>query len=179
MNRDRITTDGGLRVTTDDVQRIIIAELPIVDPYKSYQADTLLTISGFGEMLYQARGLTQTLTTISAAKQQQRTIKGVLIDLSNPIFRKYASKITCTDINAPPLDKVWPGMTVTVGCTAYLCYPTGRAGSPARPQVPGSSYVQGAYTFYRPILTMLVCEPTEDFEEWKADVQWSLQLEEV
>lgn len=143
-------------------------------------ADTLLTISGVGEFQYQARGLQQTLTVIKQASQQQRTINAMLIDISNPAFRKYASKIQCMDIDAPPLDNLWPGMTVTVGCAASLCYETGNPGSPFKPVVPGSSYVQGAFTFYRPLLTMMVVElPNETFDEWKSDVQWELSLEEV
>lgn len=142
-------------------------------------ADTLLTISGFGEMLYQARGLVQTLEVVKASQQQERTIDGVLTDISNPIFRKYASKITCTDVNAPPLDSVWPGMTVTVDCAASLCYHTGNAGSPGREAVSGSSYAQGNFTFYRPVLTMMVKDLHQNFDEWKADYAWELDLEEV
>ena len=141
--------------------------------------DTLLTISGFGEMLYQARGLSQTLSVIPEAKDQERSITGKLLDLSNPAFQKYATKITCTDINFPPLDNVWPGMVVTIGCAAYLCYLTGNTGSPARPEVSGSSYVLGAYTYYRPVLEMLIGEPDETFEEWKAQVQWTISAEEI
>src|ERR1039458_8090577 len=107
-------------------------ELPWNPPTTTPPYDTLLSISGFGSMLYQARGLTQTLEVIKAANQRERTIGGVLVDISNPIFRKYSSKITCTDVDAPPLDNIWPGMTVTVHCAASLCYPTGRSGSPAR-----------------------------------------------
>lgn len=141
--------------------------------------DTLLTISGFGTLLYQARGLMQTLEIIAASKSQRRTINGTLIDISNPIFRKYASKITCTDVNTPPFDNLWPGMEVTVECACYLCYSTGNPGSPARSEVPGSSYEEGTFTFYRPVLTMLVGEPSTHHEEWKADVQWELDLEEM
>lgn len=157
-----------------------LPESPAPTPWEyAASADTLLTIEGFDTMLYQARGLTQTLEIIKEAQQQERTINGTLTDISNPIFRKYASKITCTDINAPPLDNVWPGMTVTVGCTAYLCYPTGRPGSPARDVVSGSDFVLGAFTFYRPLLTMLIRDFHEAFEEWKADFSWELDLEEV
>ena len=141
--------------------------------------DTLLAISGLGGFQYQARGLTQTLEVIKAAQQQERTINGKLIDLSNPIFRKYASKITCMDVDAPPLDNLWPGMEVTVFCAASLVYLTGNPGSPAREEVSGSSYVQGAFTFYRPVLIMRVMSLHENFDEWKSDVQWELDLEEV
>lgn len=48
-------------------------ELPW-SPTSSPPSDTLLTISGFGSMLYQARGLTQTLEVIKQANQQNRKI---------------------------------------------------------------------------------------------------------
>lgn len=141
--------------------------------------DTLLTISGFGSLLYQARGLSQSLEVIPQSKYQMRTINGVLTDVSNPIFRKYSSLITCTDVNTPPFDALWPGMQVEVECAAYLCYLTGNTGSPGRTVASGSEYVNGNYTFYRPVLTMLVGELRINHDEWKADVQWSLPLEEV
>jgi hypothetical protein len=56
-------------------------------------SDTLLTISSFGNMLYQARGLSQTLEVIGEATQQERTINGTLVDISAAQFRKYASTI--------------------------------------------------------------------------------------
>ena len=145
----------------------------------SLSNDTLLQISGLGTMLYQARGLTQTLEVIGAAKQQERTINGVLKDISNPQFRKYISKVSCTDNTAPPLDNVWPGMTVTVHCAAELCYVTGNPGSPARPEVSGSSRTDGSFTFYRPIMEMLVVNVTQHLDEWKAAIGWDLELEEV
>jgi len=142
-------------------------------------ADTLLTISTLGELQYMARGLTQTLDVIKEAVQQRRTINGSLIDISNPQFRKYASKLTCSDIGTPPLDNLWPGYIVTVGCAVSLSYPTGNPGSPFKPVVSGSEYVQGHYTFYRPMLTMMVGIFDWSFDEWGAKVNWSLDLEEV
>jgi len=144
-------------------------------------ADTILTISSFGTMLYQARGLSQTLEVIGAATQQERTVNGTLLDLSNPIFRKYQSTITCpSDVNAPPLDGVWPGMTVTVGCAVALSYLTSGGNGPAnREAVSGSEYTQGDYTFYNPVLTMLVKTVETHFDEWKNVVGWTLALEEV
>ena len=142
-------------------------------------ADTLLTISGMGDFMFQARNLTQTLDVIPEATDSERSVNGTLIDLSNPVFRKFKSKITCTDVDAPPLDGVWPGMILTVGCAVSLCYENGNPGSPIRPEVSGSSYTQGSFTFYRPVLEMRVITFSEDFEEWKSDVRWMLELEEV
>ena len=145
----------------------------------SVSNDTLLQISGLGTLLYQARGLTQSLEVIGQAKQQERTINGILKDISNPMFRKYASKISCSDNTTPPFDNWWPGMTVTVHCAAELCYLTGNTGSPARPEVSGSSYTQGSFTFYRPIMEMMVGPLALHLDEWKCVIGWDLELEEV
>src|ERR1035437_3577424 len=143
-------------------------------------SDTLLTISSFGNMLYQARGLTQTLSVIGAATQLERTINGNLIDLSVAQFRKYASKITSpSDTNAPPLDGIFPGMEVTVQCAISLAYVTGLSGAPHRTVVSGSAYTDGAYSFYHPELVMRVRTVETTFEEWKNIVGWALELEEV
>lgn len=142
-------------------------------------ADTLLTISGLGGFQYQARGLSQTLSPIGQLKQQLRTINGRLIDVSNPAFRKYASKITCTDVDAPPLDNLWNGMIVTVQCAASLAYQTGNPGSPYKTIVAGSEYTNGHFTFYRPEMEMMVMDFHQTFDEWKADNGWELDLEEV
>lgn len=152
------------------------------DPFENVLptgADTLLTISGFGQLLYQARGLSQTLEVIGEATQMERTINGTLLDLSNPQFRKYMSTITApSDVNAPPIDGVWPGMTVTVDCAVGLSFPTATGGFNREP-VSGSDYVEGAYTFYRPQLIMLVKKVETHFDEWKCIVGWSMDLEEV
>lgn len=154
------------------------------DPFENIlpaNADTILSISSFGNMMFQARGLTQTLSPINEAAQMERTINGTLIDLSVPQFRKYASTINVpNEVDAPPLDGVFPGMTVTVGCAVSLAYLTSGGNGPHhRPEVSGSSYVQGAYTFYRPELTMLIKDVKTQFDEWKNVVGWSLELEEV
>lgn len=143
-------------------------------------SDTLLMISSFGNMLYQARGLTQSLTVIGAATQLERTINGTLIDLSAAQFHKYVSKIDVpSEVNAPPLDGIFPGREVTVQCVASLAYVTGRPGSPNRPAVSGSQWTEGGYSFYRPELTMLIKTVETHFDEWKNVVGWTIELEEV
>lgn len=152
---------------------------PLPENILPANSDTTLTITGLGGFKYQARGLSQTLSPIKHTQQQLRTINGSLRDVSNHAFRKYASEITCMDINAPPLDNLFPGDTVTVDCAAVLCYKTGNLGSPNRIEVSGSSWTLGGFTFYRPVLTMMVMDLSENFEEWKSDYQWKLSLEEV
>lgn len=139
---------------------------------------TLLILSGMGVPLYSARGLTQTLTPIAAAAVKRRSINGVLYDVSRPQSRKYASKISCTDLRTPAIGGIWPGQTVTVQCVAELNYPVG--GSPERPVVSGSEYQDGDFIFYRPVLTMMIVEPPSvQIDEWNADVAWEIDLEEV
>lgn len=143
-------------------------------------SDTLLVISSFGNLLYQARGLSQTLEVINEASQMERTINGTLVDLSVAQFRKYSSKINSpSDVNAPPIDGVFPGMQVTVQCAVGLAFVTGTSGLPKRTPVSGSLYTDGAYTFYRPELTMLIKTIETHFDEWKNVVGWTLDLEEV
>jgi hypothetical protein len=143
-------------------------------------SDTLLTISSFGNMLYQARNLSQTLEVIGEATQLERTVNGTLADYSAPQFHKYLTKITApSDVNAPPLDGVFPGMQITVGCVVGLAYVTGLAGAPHRTPVSGSLYIDGAYTFYRPDLVMRVRTLETHFDEWKNIVGWSLEAEEI
>lgn len=141
-------------------------------------ADTDLVIVGMGISPYSARGLTQTLTPIEAAKNLRRSINGELFDLSFDQFRKYQSKITCQDQATPAIDGIWPGAEVTVYCVAELSRLTDTEG-PARPVVPGSERIAGAFTFYRPILVMRVVACETEREEWAADYSWSLELEEI
>lgn len=151
--------------------------------------ETLLVLSGPGVQPWSARGLTQTLDPIGASANTRRTINGALKDLSAPQMRKYQSTISCADQSAPALDGVWPGQELRVECVAELAYKTA-GGSPARPVVgegddsesddtESTRRVDGAYTFYRPVLTMRVMSYTQQTDEWGAAVSWSLQLEEV
>src|SRR5262249_4440131 len=116
--------------------------------------DTLLVLTGIGIPDYSARGLTQTLEPIEASASLRRTVNGALKDLSLAQFAKYKSTILCQDKERPAIDGVWPGHVVTVDCVAELSYPI--AQSPSRPLVSGSARTEGAFTFYRPQLQMLV-----------------------
>ncbi|MBX9757205.1 MAG: hypothetical protein K2Y29_00400 [Beijerinckiaceae bacterium] len=139
---------------------------------------TLLAISGIDIPPYAARGLTQSLEPIGAAASMRRTVNGDLRNLGQTQFRKYASEISCSDIQHPALDGVWQGQQVVVDCVCELSYLTA-GGSPERTAVPGSSRVEGDYTFYRPRLTMLVTGFQTRFDEYGAVADWSLSLEEV
>ena len=138
----------------------------------------VLTLSGIGVPPYSARGASQTLEPIQASQQLRRTVNGELIDISRPEFRKYRSRISCADQQPPAVDGVWPGQVVTVGCISELSYLTS-GGTPSRMPVTGSSRTEGAYTFYRPSLTMRVFSFSQDTDEYGAETSWSLELEEV
>jgi len=139
---------------------------------------TLLVISGPGIPLFAARGLSQTLDPVAESAVTARTVNGTLIDLSPHQFRKYTSTISCTDVDGPALDGVWPGMPLTVDCVAELGYATA-GGAPARPVVTGSERVVGGYTYYRPRLEMLVVKYTVSADEYGAAISWTLELSEV
>lgn len=158
----------------------------MTDPYPP---NTVLSLVFTGESAnglnpYSVRQAHQTLEPIDAVKGAngsggvfRRTVNGTLIDLSAHQMRKYKSEITCTDQGAPALDGRWTGLTVLVSCNRELSYPTG--GTADRPPVDGSVRVEGDFTYYRPLLTMMVTDFTVDFDEWGAETGWKLSLEEV
>lgn len=143
---------------------------------------TLLRLDPIGVPPYSARGITQSLDPIDAAAQLARTVNGTLINLSDTAFQKYKSTITCTDQQQPALDGVWPGDILTVDCVQELCYLTA-GGAPSRDLADSTSdpatRTEGAFTFYRPRLTMMVVGYSKTFDEWGAVSGWSLDLEEV
>lgn len=135
-----------------------------------------LVVTGIGFPEASVRGIIQTLEPINESAQVTRDVNGILIDISNPDFRKFASTLSCTDQVPPALAGLWPGMVVTVDCVAEWSYLTA-TGAPIRPVV--SSRVEGSYTFYRPRLVMVVVEPWRlGNDVWNASVQWQLVLQE-
>jgi len=139
--------------------------------------ETLLTISGIGIAPFSARGAHQTLEPIEATRKLARSVNGVAIDISPPQMRKYATHITCDDMNSPAIDSIWPGMQLTIGCISELSFLTG--GSAGRAMVSGSLRFVDSYSFYRPQLVVLVTAFSIDTDEWGAMVSWSLEGEEV
>ena len=78
----------------------------------------------------------------------------------------------------PGVSGIWPGQAVQVECIAELYYVTA-GGSAERPVIDGSLRVEGPYTYFRPILDMRVVDFNQSFDEWDAQVSWSLALEEI
>lgn len=160
-------------------------------PVPGQVANTILVLSydGVGEAPgvnpYSARALHQTLDLIDAARSMnggtgilRRTVNGELVDVSAHQMRKYHSEITGNDQGAPALDNLWAGVVLQVSCAAELAYVTATE-TAARPIVPGSQRVEGDYTYYRPLLTMMVSDRTVDRDEWGAVTSWKLALDEV
>lgn len=139
---------------------------------------TLLAISGIYVPPYSARGIIQSFAPIEASAVLRRTINGALEDVSDAAFRKYRTSITCRDQQHPALNGVWPGLQVTVDCVSEFSFHTA-TGSAARTPVTGSTRTEGAFTFYRPKLTMRVVGFSVDTDEYAAYVGWTLDLEEV
>lgn len=146
--------------------------LLVITPLSGYATPTLTQ--------YSARGLTQTLEWIrgsgSGGQWLRRDVNGVLRSLADTRFRKYKSTITCKDGETPCLDEAWIGTTVNVQCAIELSYPTG--GTPGRPVVSGSTRTEGAFTFYRPDLIMIVADIRVSLPEWSSIYDWQIDLEE-
>ena len=147
--------------------------------------DTQLVITPVGaptwELIFQARQIDQTLEVIAAAQEQQRDVNAVLVDLSNPAFRKYQSTISCPgDVRVPPFDNLWPGMIVSMASAAWLAYPNGNPGSPFQEEVHGSSVLLNGMIYYQPFFPQMMvrsCSWTQ--RTWSASVPWNFKLEQV
>lgn len=140
---------------------------------------TLLEISSpSGIPLYAARGLSQTFDIIPEATHIELSINARPINFSYAQFRLYSTEITCTDLEAPLFDNLWPGDEVVVKCTFELFYPTS-GGFPGRAVVSGSSRTEGDFTFYRPELTMSILSINFGFEEYNATYNWRMNLREI
>ena len=147
---------------------------------------TLLRLLGVGISPYAARGLTQTLKPIDAASVLRRTVNANLVDVADPIFRKFESVISGADQEPPSFGEWWPGMEVTVHCVAMLSRLATTEDDPdatdldvERPPVPGSAELRDGFLVYRPILTMRVTDWNMTESEWERGVQWAINLEEV
>ena len=138
---------------------------------------TLLVLAGIGLPPYAARGLHQTLEPAAAGVNMRRTVNGGLVNLAPPQFAKYKSRVTGNDQQPPAIDGIFPGLPVTVDCIAELAFTASAAAE--RPMVPGSDHVEGAFTFYRPQLEMLITGFSVDTDEWGAQISWTLDLEEI
>ena len=141
----------------------------------------LIPLSGgaaFELPISSAQGITQSLEPVTGpATLIRRDVSGTLRDLTNPQFRKYKATVSGNTHRSPAFDSGWVGQILTVQSATELSYATG--GTPGRPEVSGSSYVEDGFTFYRPELIMMVRAFESTFDEYEARFTWKLELEEV
>ncbi len=128
--------------------------------------------------LYSSRGIKFTMKFRDGAKSQRVTVNGELINLALTRMQKYSFTMEATDVRPPSRDDVWPGRTVTIVPPYLLQYPTA-GGSPSRPVFSGSSFVEGNFTFYLPVLTGMIGDMHGTFDEWQAGYQWLIDGNEV
>jgi hypothetical protein len=134
---------------------------------------------------YSARGVTQkTVVTASSQGGTQgagellvRDIQGALHDWTYQQFRKYEMEFSCSDTEQPALDGAWIGAAVEVAAVEEWSYPVG--GVAERPAVPGSEYTSDGFTYYRPLLTMMVADITTSRREYPAVSSWTIKLREI
>ncbi|MBF0560729.1 MAG: hypothetical protein HQL37_01685 [Alphaproteobacteria bacterium] len=104
---------------------------------------TVLTLSGRDIPAWSARWLDETLEMMPLG-EIRRDVNGNLVDLTLSLERKYRCTLYCRDREAPPLDGVYRGTTLTVGCVTELVIPVSLAsgsatGTAARTIVAGSA----------------------------------------
>lgn len=129
---------------------------------------------------YALRGINENLSPIGQAANIERDINGGLHNLSAEGFQKYRGRIECTDFDSPGLGYVWPGMLLTMHAVSELSFEgdTDSAGFP-RPPVPGSTREADGFTFFRPILEIMITDCGQGFREWEAEYSWFIEFEEV
>lgn len=140
--------------------------------------DTLLAINGLTVPEASARYVRQSLTHIPQAANFRRTVNMQLRNVAPASAQgKYKTVITCTDVNAPIWDQLYIGLQVVIDCIEELFYAIG--GTPTKSVVPNSTRTFGGVVWYRPRLTMLVTNWSDDLEENEALRSWVLEAEEI
>lgn len=116
------------------------------------------------------------LDPISASAKLARTANGVLVDLSDPAYRKYSLSLSADDVRLPALANLWRGERFTVECPICL---RERGTTPSRPVVPGTVALGDGWVEYRPILDALLTDNSLSETEGQGAASWSLSFEEV
>lgn len=137
-------------------------------------AYTLMTWAGIGEAPYAMRGLKVQIDPLPQAGQIVRNCNGGPLDLTDPLFRKYRVTIRCTDQRAPPFGGLWPGQLVTLTSPIEM----GQVSLSTDRSVTGSNSEDGV-TYFRPVLDCFVVAFTQTGDEYGAQHDWTLIVEEV
>lgn len=142
------------------------------------RGETVLVINLIGFPPGSARGVKQTLKPIAEAAAFRRTVNYTLKNTAPAQAQKYATELTCDDLNVPCLNGIKIGAEIIVDCVAELSYVTD-SGTPDRTVVDDSSYTIGDMTIFRPRLTITVTDFQWDTDETEATVGWRLTGEET
>lgn len=162
-----------------------------------------ITMTSSGEEIvipYEAsRGIKQTLEPIDGGTEMRRSANGNLIVVSNPLFRKYATELSCSDYEVPAFGGLWVGDKITIQSVVPIqqrvvggSVTLGRtpvsgsveafnaAGDPVELSRSGREVsASGAVRVrYRPVLQCVVTAVSWDYGEI-ADASWSLGAEEA
>ncbi len=153
-------------------------------PLADTGTELYLTVLGVDALpFYSARGLTQTYKPIREIANNRnnirRTVGAVLIDITPPEFRLLETVISSDDQRPPQLDSIWPGTTFLMGCCAYRAYPTGGTPDRAESSASAASFTEGPFTFYLPLLTVMLLDFNNAFAEWQAGNRWEMTFAEV
>lgn len=139
---------------------------------------TDLVIAGMGVPPYCARGIDHTLEPVEEALGHQvYAVDGSILDLSAPELRLYRLVLTCTDLDVPAMDGIWPGFQAQIDCAIELCRQTTTAGY-ERTAVPGSERSEAGFDFYRPRLAMTFIGWSVRLSEWERQVAWQMEWKE-
>jgi hypothetical protein len=120
---------------------------------------TVLDLNGITLRNYSARRLSLAVQPLDPGGLE-RDANGALHDLTLVQFRKYQFTLTCTDVDAPVLDDVWKGKTVSITVLPN----TGLS--------PESD--DGEQTF-----SCMLLDWQSTVDEWGASTSWSITLLEV
>lgn len=139
--------------------------------------NSILRLEGIGVPPYASRGLTEQIQIIET-DDVVRTINGELVDWGFEQAHKYQLTITGNDMRPPACAGVWKGKVVTVHAISHLGYDT-LTGAPERSVVPGSEIIESGFTYYRPVLEMMVMDWTCTTHEYDAQADWQMVLQEI
>ena len=115
---------------------------------------------------------------IAAATYQRRDLNHRLHNLASNKARLYRLVISGRSVAPPAFASLWPGDILTVHVPRELCRQT-TADDLNRSAVPGSTYTEEGFNFYRPLLTMMVEEWTTSLIERTVEEGWILALNEL
>jgi hypothetical protein len=135
-------------------------------PLDYKQSATLLQIDEIDFSDYAVRELTMTLAPIVTGNELLRNVDGGLMDWSSTQFRKYASTISCADLDPPAFMDIWVGKVVHVRCVNGLIAPSGGTAD--------LMSTDGTLS-----LIMMVSGWKSSRDDWGATTTWELDLQEI